>query len=155
MPSETNSKWAKTELLTAIQDLLQKDVAGTQEDIRQALRKQGIDVNQAMISRVLHKLGAIKMNEGGRTVYRLPAELITVTSKSLLSQLILGIANSETLIVIQTMPGSAHLVARLLDQRKQIGILGTVAGDDTVFVAPTVAKNIKAVVQSISRILLG
>ncbi|MGB6977468.1 MAG: ArgR family transcriptional regulator [Gammaproteobacteria bacterium] len=154
MPSKTNSKFAKAKLLTAIQELLQKGTMGTHENIRQVLHKKGIDVNQAMISRLLHRLGAIKMNEGGRTVYRLPAELVAVTAKNSLSQLILGISSNETLIVIQTMPGSAQLVAGLLDQSKQIGILGTVAGDDTVLIVPDSIKKIQALVQNISKILL-
>jgi transcriptional regulator of arginine metabolism len=155
MAATSQGKNAKTQLLMAIQDLLQKGEASTQEDIRQALQKRGMDVNQAMISRVLHKVGAIKMNEGGHTVYRLPAELAAVTAKNSLSQLILGIAHNEAQIVIQTMPGSAQLVARLLDQGKKIGILGTVAGDDTIFVAPVSIKSIETVLQNISKILLG
>ena len=154
MTLKAQGKSAKTQLVMAIQQLLQKGEASTQEDIRQALLEGGLDVNQAMISRVLHKVGAIKMNEAGHTVYRLPAELAAVTAKNSLSQLILGIAHNEAQIVIQTMPGSAQLVARLLDQGKKMGVLGTVAGDDTIFVAPVAIKNIETTMQNISKILL-
>lgn len=112
-------------------------------------------VNQVKISRLLHKIGAIKVNEGEKIVYRLPeTELVTITPGDKLKQLILNISHNEVLIVINTLPGSAQLVARLLDLKVNDGILGTVAGDDTIFVAPTKIKQIEAVYQKIYHLLL-
>ena len=125
----------KAKLITAIQDLLRKGSIKTQEDIRKALHREGFEVNQAKISRVLHKLGAIKMPQENQAAYRLPVELISLTPKNSLNQLILSISRNDVLIVIHTTPGSAQLVARLLDHQEKIGILGTVAGDDTIFIA--------------------
>jgi transcriptional regulator of arginine metabolism len=148
-----NSK--KAQLIIALQELLQKKIAGTQEDIREALKKQGFLVNQVMISRLLHKIGAIKMHKDDKIIYQLPTELVSITPNDSLKYLILHISHNESLIVIQTAPGSAQLVARLLDQTAKIGILGTVAGDDTIFIAPEKTKNIQAVFQKISKMLLG
>ena len=152
MSQKTNHK--KIDLIVAIQNLLQKKMVRTQDEIREFLHKQGFDINQAMISRILHKLGAIKMNEGEQIVYRLPTELITITPKDQLKQLVLNIAHNEALIVIQTSPGSAQLVARLLDQKNVSGILGTLAGDDTIFIAPDKIRHIDTLYQSIREILL-
>ena len=152
MSQKTNHK--KIDLIVAIQNLLQKKMVRTQDEIREVLHKQGFDINQAMISRILHKLGAIKMNEGEQIVYRLPTELITITPKDQLKQLVLNIAHNEALIVIQTSPGSAQLVARLLDQKNVSGILGTLAGDDTIFIAPDKIRHIDTLYQSIREILL-
>lgn len=145
----------KTKLLQTIQNLLENAAIETQEEMCKALAKQGIEVNQAMVSRILHKLGAIKMNEGDKVVYRLPNEFALVTPKNSLNQLILSIDNNENLIVINTAPGSAQLVASLLDQHKQLGILGTVAGDNTIFIAPKNSKEILMLKQKINQILLG
>src|SRR3990167_6493442 len=153
MSQKTNHK--KIDLIVAIQNLLQKKMVRTQDEIREVLHKQGFDINQAMISRILHKLGAIKMNEGDQIVYRLPTELIAITPKDQLKQLILNISHNESLIVIQTSPGSAQLVARLLDQKNISGVLGTLAGDDTIFVAPDKIKHIGALFQTIREILMG
>ncbi|HLB41534.1 MAG TPA: ArgR family transcriptional regulator [Gammaproteobacteria bacterium] len=144
----------KTDLIVAIQDLLQKKIVRTQDEIREALQKQAFDINQVMISRILHKLGAVKVNEDDQIVYRLPTEHLSITPKDQLKQLILSINYNESLIVIQTSPGSAQLVARLLDQKNTLGILGTIAGDDTIFVAPEKIKQITAVYQHICELLL-
>lgn len=153
--SNSSSKHHKEVFLSTLQEILHKEAVTTQEALRLALQKQGIRANQALISRALHKLGAIKVKEGQHMVYRLPGELIAVTTRNSLQQLILSITSNESLIVIRTAPGSAQLVGRLLDQQKSIGILGTVSGDDTIFIAPEKAGEIKKVLANISRLLLG
>ncbi len=145
----------KADLIIAVQELLQKKTVGTQEEIRAALEQKGFSVHQVKVSRVLHKMGAIKINEGDQVVYRLPTELVSITPNDSLKQLILNITHNESLIVIQTAPGCAQFVARFLDQKNDIGILGTVAGDDTVFVAPEKTKQIKNIHQKIYKMLLG
>lgn len=155
MAKRTTNAMHKADIIAAISELLQNKLVGTQEEIREALKKQGHTVNQVKISRVLHKLGAIKMNENDRVVYRLPTELASISPKDTLKQLVLNIAHNETLIVIQTAPGSAHLVARMLDLKKGYDILGTVAGDDTIFVAPNKIKQIQSVYQRILKLLLA
>lgn len=147
-------KLEKTKLNAVIRDLLQNETFETQEDICQMLQKKGFAVNQVMVSRMLHKLGAIKINEENRVVYRLPTELVAITPSNSLSQLILNISRNETLIIVRTSPGSAQLVARLLDHKKQLGILGTVAGDDTIFIAPETTKKIQTVFEDVSECLL-
>ncbi|HEX4044601.1 MAG TPA: arginine repressor [Gammaproteobacteria bacterium] len=144
-------------LIVAIQTLLQKEKISTQEDLKTALHKQGFDINQVQISRILHKLNAIKMNEGEQTVYRLATAHLPVAPTDSLKHLILTITHNESLIVIHTTPGSAQLVARLLDDKAALdmGILGTVAGDDTIFIAPEKMKVIKKVFERVCRDLLG
>ncbi len=146
---------SKADFIIAVQALLQKKTVGTQEEIKSALQKQGFVVNQVKVSRVLHKIGAIKVNEGEKVVYRLPTELVSITPNDSLKQLILNITHNESMIIIQTAPGCAQLVARFLDQTKDVGILGTVAGDDTIFVAPEKVKQVKNIHQKIYKLLLG
>jgi transcriptional regulator of arginine metabolism len=145
----------KANLIVAVQQLLQSQMIGTQEDIRQALQAQGYDVNQVMVSRILHKIGAIKINEGDKVVYRIPSELVSVSPNDSLKQLILSITHNETTIVIQTAPGCAQFIARFLDLKKQLNILGTVAGDDTIFIAPQTIADIENTYQTIYHYLLS
>lgn len=141
-------------IIVAIQELLRNKSVGTQEEIRLALQDKGFVANQVKISRVLHKIGAIKMVENDRVVYRLPTELVTISPKDNLNQLVLNITHNESLIVINTAPGAAQLVARLLDLEEVTGILGTIAGDDTIFIAPQKIGEIKTVYERLYKFLL-
>lgn len=145
----------QAEIIVSIQNLLRNNTVGTQEEIRAALEKQGISVNQVKISRILNKIGAIKMIEKNGVVYRLPAELINISPKDTLKQLILNISHNEFLIVVQTAPGAAQLVARLLDLESEENILGTIAGDDTIFITLKQTKQIELQFQKLSKFLLG
>jgi transcriptional regulator of arginine metabolism len=127
-------------LVKAFKNLLKDESLGSQGDIVDALKEQGFDsVNQSKVSRMLSKFGAVRTrNAKDEMVYCLPAELGVPTISSQLKNLVLDISHNETLIVIQTSPGSAQLIARLLDSLGRTGgILGTIAGDDTIFITPT------------------
>lgn len=140
-----------SERLNVLKKILESGKNSTQEEIREMLEAKGFDVNQSTISRDLKKLGSIKGTDNkGRTTYRLSD---TANETSFLAQsmtdLILGITHNDSLIVIQTTPGSASLVARQLDINKPAGILGTIAGDDTIFVAPSKDISIKQTIAAI------
>jgi len=142
---------ANSALIDALKDILLSGNAGTQEEIVHSLEAQGFEVNQSKVSRVLRKLGAVKItNERKEIIYALPLEPAPPTSKNILSQLISNISYNEAIVVIHTNPGSASLIARLLDHhRQELKILGTVAGDDTLFITPLSLKNIKQTVLAI------
>jgi transcriptional regulator of arginine metabolism len=148
-------KSAKFSIEDALKSILVSDSVGTQDEIRQALEELGYEVNQSRISRLLRKLGAVKMtNERKQIIYSLPIEPAPPASKTILSQLIMSIKTNETLIVIHTNPGSASLIGRLLDHnRDELKILGTVAGDDTVFIAPRSVKQISTTLRIIQNFL--
>jgi transcriptional regulator of arginine metabolism len=136
--------------LGALRKLLDEGMLSTQDELRGKLEKQGYPVTQSTISRDLRKLGAVKaIDAEGRTVYRLPeAEAAPVTSSSL-QDLVLDIQHNGSVIVIHTTAGSASLVARHLDHARPDGILGTIAGDDTIFVAPAQTGKIQHTMQEI------
>lgn len=144
-------------LVEALKELLFGREAQTQDDISAALVKKGFDVNQSKISRLLRKLGAIKVeNTKGHTVYSLPREPSPPTLKTELRELILDVVANEAMVVIYTSPGSASMVARMLDYAQiDTDILGTVAGDDTIFVAPKSIKETKALKDEIKALFLG
>lgn len=148
--------------MTSITDLLRKILlegnASTQSEIQDALQQQGISTNQPKISRLLHQIGAVKLvDHEGKTQYRLPHEagliheLTSPQEKNFIQQWILDIASNESLIVIHTTPGAAMMVARILDQhRKELNTLGTIAGDDTIFIA---LKNINKIEETQQNIM--
>ncbi len=138
-------------LLTVLKTILQSGSAQTQEDIIAALRQSGFDVNQSKISRLLRKIGAVKMaNDTGQIIYTLPRDPAPISAKHIVSYLVMDVVHNETLIIIYTNPGSASVIARLMDHKmKELGIIGTVAGDDTIFAAPHSTKHIASIAQSI------
>lgn len=144
-------------LINALKALLTQRTASTQEEICLALEKQGFDINQSKVSRTLRKIGAIKVtNSQGQIIYSLPREPAPPTMNTPISDLVTGIACNETLIVITTSPGSASMVARVLDYEQiTTGILGTIAGDDTIFVAPKSTKETQKLLLEITKLLKG
>ena len=145
-----------TENLTrAFKELLNQERFGSQSEIVDALKKQGFTgINQSKISRMLTKFGAVRTrNTKMEMVYCLPNELSVPNTSSPLKNLVLDVDHNAMLIVIKTTPGAAQLIARLLDSiGKSEGILGTIAGDDTIFVTPTNDKPIDELLQNIQRL---
>ncbi len=146
-------KQRTADLISVLKDLLVHSKAGTQEEIKQLLQQQGFDVNQSKISRLLRQIGAVKTtNEHKQIVYSLPREPAPPSTQSQLIQLIIDVVANETLIIIHTNPGSAGLIGRLLDHnQKELGILGTVAGDDTIFVVPKSTRQIQQTLRAIKK----
>ncbi|CWW36175.1 TPA: transcriptional regulator ArgR [Haemophilus influenzae] len=142
-------------LTRAFKELLNQERLGSQSEIVDALKKQGFTgINQSKISRMLSKFGAVRTrNTKMEMVYCLPNELSVPNTSSPLKNLVLDVDHNAMLIVIKTTPGAAQLIARLLDSiGKSEGILGTIAGDDTIFVTPTSDKPIDELLQNIQRL---
>ncbi|AKJ41057.1 transcriptional regulator ArgR [Pragia fontium] len=127
------------DLVKAFKALLKEEKLSSQGEIVQALQDEGFEnINQSKISRMLTKFGAVRIrNAKMEMVYCLPTELGVPTATSPLKNLILDVDYNDALVVIHTSPGAAQLLARLLDSMgKSEGILGTIAGDDTIFTTP-------------------
>ena len=134
------------ELIRAFKALLKEERFGSQSDIVEALKSQGFDnVSQSKVSRMLTRFGAVRTrNAKQEMVYCLPAELGMPTAKSPLRQLVLDVDHNESMVIIRTSLGAAQLIARLLDSvGKAEGVLGTIAGDDTIFIAPLKVSEIE------------
>ena len=143
------------ELVKAFKALLKEEKFSSQGEIVQALQEQGFDnINQSKVSRMLTKFGAVRTrNAKMEMVYCLPAELGVPTTSSPLKNLVIDIDHNEILVVIHTSPGAAQLIARLLDSiGKSEGILGTIAGDDTIFITPTRGTSITTLIENITEL---
>lgn len=123
-------------LLDDLKSILLQGVTATQETICNALEAKGHHINQSKVSRLLRTINAIKSkNDRGEMVYRLPHDIAPPSMTTSLAELVVDIIANEALIIIKTSPGSASLIARIIDD-KRCQVAGTIAGDDTVFVAP-------------------
>lgn len=125
-------------IAAACKRLLQQQSFTTQDDIRQRLIDLGYDdVSQSTVSRLLSRLGVAKIpNAYGKKVYCLTVESEPVQVGSSIASQIEFITHNQLVVVVKTHPGSAQLVARLIDIQPHAEILGTVGGNDTVMVAP-------------------
>ncbi|MDY4281699.1 MAG: transcriptional regulator ArgR [[Pasteurella] mairii] len=142
-------------LIKAFKELLAQERFGSQSEIVSALQEQGFNhINQSKVSRMLTKFGAVRTrNTRMEMVYCLPNELSVPNTSSPLKNLVLDVDFNDYLIVIKTSPGAAQLIARLLDSvGKADGILGTIAGDDTIFVTPTLNTNIRDLMANIQQL---
>lgn len=143
------------QLFKAFKDILKAESAGSQGDIVNALKSEGFDnISQSKISRMLSKYGAVRTrNARGDMVYCLPPELGMPTAKSPLKQLVLDVVHNNVMIIIRTSPGAAQLIARLLDSlSKKDGVAGTIAGDDTIFIAPADVSQIEQTRQRVENL---
>lgn len=125
--------------LAIIAQLLAGRRVGSQEELAQALARQGIEVTQATLSRDLRSLGVGKTpGPDGRAVYQLPgpaAETFDRERQRLdLRAFVNDVRTAQNLAVVRTPPGHANGVARAIDLESYAGVVGTVAGDDTVLV---------------------
>jgi transcriptional regulator of arginine metabolism len=140
------------QLVRSFKALLKEERFGSQSDIVEALKIEGFEnINQSKVSRMLTKFGAVRTrNAKMEMVYCLPVELGVPTVSSSLRELVLDIDRNNAMVVIHTGPGAAQLIARLLDSLgKSEGILGVVAGDDTIFITPTLQITTLALYQSV------
>ena len=132
------------ELVKAFKSATQREIQFSGR-IVQALQEQGFDnINQSKVSRMLTKFGAVRTrNAKMEMVYCLPAELGVPTTSSPLKNTVLDIDHNDAVVVIHK-PGAAQLIARMLDSLgKTEGILGTIAGDDTIFTTPANGFSVK------------
>jgi transcriptional regulator of arginine metabolism len=125
----------------AIRDLLEQLVIPTQQELAAALRERGYRTTQATISRDVAELGLIKVNREGTLAYALPPRLIEAEIsgedrlRKLFADLPVEIHEAGLLLVLRTLPGSAHAIAAALDRARWAEVAGSIAGDDTLFVA--------------------
>ena len=131
---------AKTQRQHRIARLLEQEAVSSQTQLVDLLAADGIVATQATVSRDLDELGAVKVRAGGGdSVYavpELPKDRVAPEDhlRRVLGDWAVEVAHSANLVVVRTPPGCAHVVASALDRAGMRGILGTVAGDDTILV---------------------
>ena len=135
--------------------ILHEGHASSQQEIVDELRAAGHDVTQATVSRDLQDVGATKVRLNGHFVYRLPDELprgggdlVTRNLIATLDEFAVAIRPAGSLVIVITAPGHASAVARAIDLAGLDDVAGTIAGDDTIFVATNGDQNAQALAEA-------
>lgn len=122
---------------TKILEIIEKNAIETQDDLAQKLRESGFDVTQATVSRDIREMKLTKIStENGKQRYSAIANTDTEVSERLIRvfrEAVLKMDYAQNMIVIKTLEGMGMAVGVALDNMQNSEILGTIAGDDTVF----------------------
>jgi transcriptional regulator of arginine metabolism len=143
MSVPTSNRAARHDRIVAV---LAERTVHSQAELAAALEASGFYVTQATLSRDLDELGAVKLRtaDGGVPVYVVPEDGSPLTARMpdddpparlsrLLSELMVSAEASGNIAVLRTPPGASNFLASALDRARLPEILGTVAGDDTIF----------------------
>ena len=116
--------------------LVESRRVATQHELSAALADRGIAVSQGTLSRDLRELGIVKTAKGyTRAGHIRQTDLQRQALARAVSQFLVGITTAQNLVVLRTHPGGASALAQFLDAAKWPEIVGTIAGDDTIFAA--------------------
>ena len=130
---------AKAQRQQLISRLIGQHAVSNQPQLVEMLAAEGLVATQATVSRDLDDLGAVKVRvPGGESVYAIPefapARIAPEDQlRRVLGEWVAEVRHSGSMVVVRTPPGCAHVVASALDRSALEGLLGTVAGDDTIF----------------------
>ncbi|MCR5803419.1 MAG: arginine repressor [Clostridia bacterium] len=147
----------KNDRQEAIIRLIKENDISTQDELTALMKKNGFKVTQATCSRDIKDLGIIKVTGPGQTTkYAVldrtgdiaPGRLLAVFSNSLLS-----CECAMNLVVVRTLPGMANAAAAALDSMRLQNVVGTIAGDDTIFIASQGIDEAKALLSTIKDLM--
>jgi transcriptional regulator of arginine metabolism len=134
---------SKVQRQQAIARLIQQHSVTNQPQLVELLADESITATQATVSRDLEDLGAVKVRvPGGATVYAVPEfapERVAPLDqlRRVMGEWVAEVTHSGSIVIVRTPPGCAHVVASALDRSGIEGLLGTVAGDDTMMCVAT------------------
>lgn len=122
-----------------IVSLIEQRTVTNQPQLVELLAENGLTATQATVSRDLEDLGAVKVRiPGGESAYAIPdfAPARVAPEEQLrrvMGEWVAEVKHSGPMVIVRTPPGCAHVVASALDRSGMTGLIGTVAGDDTIF----------------------
>ena len=128
-----------------ILNLIKDNVIRTQSEITQKLREAGADVTQATVSRDIKELRLVKTSDSDNE-YRYVSmanqtyEDLETRLSNIFAEAVVSVDSASNIIVVKTLSGMAQAAATLIDSMEYRGVIGCIAGDDTIM---TVAKSEK------------
>lgn len=134
------TRLSKNQRQHRIAQLLESEPVASQARVVELLADGGVEATQATVSRDLEEMGAVKVRmPGAESVYAIPElprdqVLPGDQLRRVLGDWVVDVGSSANIVMVRTPPGSAHVVASALDRASLPGILGTVAGDDTILI---------------------
>ncbi|CAB1243026.1 arginine repressor [Clostridium sp. MT-14] len=142
-----------------ILEIINSNDIETQEELAEKLKKSGMNVTQATVSRDIKELKLIKvLADSGRYKYATISHTENVLSNKLInifSQTVISVENVNNFVVIKTISGSAPAAAEAIDSLNFIGIAGTLAGDNTIFVMARDNEKALSITQRMKKMISG
>lgn len=149
----------KEERHRAIRELVRGRALGTQAELRRALRRRGFRVDQATVSRDLRELGVVRVPDPGNGfrygAFEQLAAPAPPVGRAVLGRFVRSMEATGNILVIKTDSGTAGTVGEALDRLRLKDIIGTVAGDNTIFAAVREGVRASRVLGRIRRELAG
>jgi transcriptional regulator of arginine metabolism len=148
----------KRKRLALITKIIRENSLPDQDSLKTLLEENGVKISQSSLSRDIKELGVQRVRKtNGTFSYLLPEENPIPTSidhfqKRFLASVI-SIQRSNFIVLLKTPPGEAQIVGRLLDQASFHGLLGTVAGDDTVICITSNNQSAKSLEQNFNELI--
>jgi len=140
-----------------IREIVEAQSIQTQEELAEALREHGMVVTQATVSRDIREMHLLKvLAEDGSYRYATMEKGDTGVSDRLIRMLadsVVEMNYANNLIVIRTLPGSAHVAAEAVDNLKWPEVLGTIAGDNTILVIVRSNDEVEAIIKRFRSII--
>lgn len=145
-----------------LRELLASEAVSTQEDLVAGLARAGLGVTQATVSRDLAAIGAVRGADG----YRLPGTPVGGTAVAtapadgsriagVIREHAVSVEPAAALAVVRTAPGHANFVATELDAARPMGMIGCIAGDDTIFIATASDREARRLVRRMEEMMNG
>ena len=143
-----------------LRNLLARTPYSTQDALVEGLAQAGISVTQATVSRDLAAIGAVRNAEGYHLVELAPDTVSAPIDqqdklRSVLNQHVISAQTAAALVVLRTAPGHADFVATQLDSSRPKGMVGCIAGDDTIFIATKSNTSAGSLARAITSALEG
>ena len=147
----------KAKRQAAIREIVEHQSIQTQEELAEALRAQGMLVTQATVSRDIKEMHLFKVlaEDGSYRYATMDRENQTTNDRliRMLSDSVLDMAGANNLVVIHTLPGSAHVAAEAIDTLKWQEVLGTIAGDNTILMILRSNEEVEPVIRRFKGII--
>ncbi|MGE5631938.1 MAG: arginine repressor [Caulobacteraceae bacterium] len=140
-----------------ILEVIEKNPIETQEELAEELKKNGFDVTQATVSRDIKELKLVKvLDENGIYKYATLKEQDSMLNERLVkvfTESVLSIDYAGNIIVIKTFSGAANAACEAIDVLDFKEIVGTIAGDDTIFALVRNADNVEIVIDKLKKMM--
>lgn len=143
-----------------IRQIITQQSIETQTDLVAALRRGGIRVTQATVSRDMKRLGLVKVPaSNGRYRYALPGAAPSPAPEAaghlrgVFAEFVTGVESALDLILVKTDPGGAQPVAQAIDDMRWPDVAGTVAGEDTILLVVRTRSAVRAVRERLHRLV--
>ena len=143
---------------TQIRELLQEEVIETHGGLAEALLRRGIEVSQSTLSKDLRELGVVRVPraEGGFR-YTLPDSGATFRDRQILERelrdFLVHVEQAQNLLVVRTIPGHAQSVCEAIDRIDWPETVGTIAGENTIFIAARTTGEAGALSERIAEVI--